>query len=318
MMFNGGKGVVVHDLPPDPETLIASLAHHGADWIAFKVHDGDAVWGESRHVTKDYVRALRGGFAGYVAGWGYVYCDGLSGDDGRDADGIPLAARGGGLPEGEANAALDRISELGLDGYVADFERQCEGHADLVERFSATFDGSGRTVARGAFVWASLRGHEGYPTNAILDWLGSHGYLLPMVYQPDWSAESVADWRERWPVSRTIPTVSLYAPSLAPVNDDLSVFRERGYPGFAVWSLDALLYAGLSPRGVQERSDWLSMLSWPSPAVDPERWRAPIFALAGDAVNAGYFEGHLYQQIVRWCKGEISKTELRRSIDGAR
>lgn len=334
-MFEG-KGLIIHNLPANGTFLGQRLNYYAVDWAAFKIHDGGSPWGESRNVTRQYVDDIRKVYRGELDGWGYCYCDGLSNGEGVDADGVPLNDRGNGIPELEAAAATTKLEELGLDGYIADFEKQCEGHPDLVMRFIDAFESGWDGVVggpikvpfkghRGAFVWASLDGHRDYPYQHILEhWLGAKsqplgtGVLMPMVYRPTWDAKSITEWRGLWAEQQISPTVSIYAPDFEAVKADVSEFLQTGLRGINVWSGDAFMQAtNLMPKDVQDRSNWFRNLSVPvlgppvSHKADASRWLDPIWNTAGDLVNAGFrTEGLAVQQAIRWGKHELSDDEF--------
>lgn len=321
-MFEG-KGLIIHNLPANGIFLGQRLNYYRVDWAAFKIHDGGSRWGDSRNVTREYVDDIRKVYKGPLQGWGYVYCDGLS-DDGsgrRDSDGVPLNDRGNGIPTDEAEAAAGKLEELGLDGYIADWERQCEGHPDLVSRFAKMFSELSNLSHsfRAAFVWGSLNGHGQYPIDVINnEFLGGFATLMPMIYRPTWNADDIDEWVQRSGRSRLSPTLSIYANDFDGTKADAETCRE--YRGLNIWSGDAFMRAtDLMPAQVRERSDWFRDLTLvdnaPVEDVGPGQYRDVIFKVAGDLVNAGHLaEGISYQIVTRYFKGELSAAEAIRDL----
>lgn len=349
-MFTG-KGGLVWNLPPDPRSLARVVERYGFDWLAFKIHDGGSAWGESRNVDREYVDNLRGLLPpGYtLAGWGYCYLDGAHGDQGTDADGVPLANRGNGDPYDTASAAVGTVNALGLDGYIADIEIQAEAHPDLVRAFFQSFDGIGAPdhLSVAVTTWADLHGHQGVAIdgarwwNHVANWLTHRaGALMPMVYRVDGAspgsdgwvmlsdnrAQHLAfnygdedqheDWAEAWS-GAVCPVFSAWTADVDGLRQDVRDAELLDCEGAVVWSVDLMLYGGTNPAHVEHIDEWLQE-PWFDDQVttddtlsqDISNARGTVFDAAGDIVNYGAAaEGLSYQAVVRYYKGEISRTD---------
>lgn len=226
-----GKLLTVWNLPADPADLIASVRALACDGVEIKVSDGDSRWGSNRHVTRAYVERLRE--AGLrVLGWSYNYCDGL----------VNAGDRGNGVPEGEARAALAAIAELGLEGWTADLEIECEGHPDFVARLlDDVRNGTGVPIA--AHTWAYLSGHERYPADEIASRVD---VLRPMIYRPTWNAARTwSEWGRLYQDRIVCPVWGLTEGTAVALKTDTEFADGKGIPGEAYWELSAV--RGLAP-----------------------------------------------------------------------
>lgn len=260
-----GKLLTVWNLPDDPDDLIAAGRALRLDGFEIKTADGDSSWVGRRHVTKEYVDALRaGGFR--VSGWSYNYCDGK----------VDAGDRGNGLWRGEYDAAARGVRELDLDGHTFDLEIETEGNeADVQSMLDVARLDLGVPIA--AHVWADLDGHDGYAAEAIV---AAVDVLRPMIYRPVWSAPPF--WASWGPLMANtilrpvpfspIPVCPVWgitqgtAPELAA---DMAVADQHEVLGEAYWEWSVVPH--LAPA-VRDLIVGRSFAAPPAPPVESGTW----------------------------------------------
>ncbi|HSB65215.1 MAG TPA: hypothetical protein VLD65_01475 [Anaerolineales bacterium] len=192
-----GKGFFTWKIPnceKGDANLIASHARNaGLTHVVVKVADGPTIyngtWGDPKDYTTPVVSALRANGI-QVWGWHYLY---------------------GNNPTGEANAAITRIRQYHLDGYVIDVEKEYKdsGKQAAARKFMSAMRSAcpNLTIALSSYRYPSL--HPQIPWKEFLE---KCDLSMPQVYwmkahnPGDQLARSVREFQTKKPPLPVVPT----------------------------------------------------------------------------------------------------------------
>ncbi len=221
-----GKGFYIWILSQcekgNPQAIAEAARAAGLSHVLFKIADGPAAF--NRGLDVPVRQALQE--AGIQAwGWHYVYGD---------------------QPEAEADMAIQRVQELGLDGYVIDAEAEYKHRPSQAQRFARRLrDGLPDTpLALSSFRFPAW--HPELPWNQFLEVCDLH---MPQVYWEQahnvaWQlAESKRQCDALAEARPYVPTGATYGtPSWAATRQDIEVFlresRKLGLSAVNFYSWD--------------------------------------------------------------------------------
>lgn len=229
-----GKGFFiwkVRDCESGNPTAIAQAARSaGFQHVLVKIANGNQPYNLDKTTNKDFlpplIQALRADGI-QVWGWHYVY--------GFD-------------PIGEANIAIQRIQQLGLEGYVIDAEEEYKqpGRGAVAKRFLQKLRGSlpSLPMALSSFRFPSF--HRQLPWSTFLEFVD---YNMPQVYweqnhNPDPQLRrSVREFQALQPFRPVIPTAPAYKaggwrPTPADTVQFLDTAKSLGLPAANFFSWD--------------------------------------------------------------------------------
>lgn len=251
-----GKGIYIWQIPRieggDPQAIAQVAQQAQLSHVLVKVCDGPYFFYGKSGLTKDLVppvvEAIRA--AGIqVWGWHYIYGD---------------------QPAAEAQAAIRRLRQLNLDGYVLDVEVEYYGKHDAARTFMGAL--------RSAFpdlpmALSSFRYPSYHPTVPWREFLSHVDYNMPQVYwiyshNPGAQLRrSVREFQAMTPYRPIIPTGSTYkagtwVPTVADVQEFFNTARDLGLPGVNFWEWYHI-------RNVLDRSIWQTIRDYPWPVSAP-------------------------------------------------
>jgi hypothetical protein len=213
----------------DPAAIVARMQEAGLSYIVLKVADGPSSYNVD--LAAPVVEALHE--AGLQAwGWQYVY---------------------GGDPIAEAEMAIERVTQLGLDGFVVDAENDYLGKYDSAQIYMDALREGLPTLPIGL---SSFGLPVYYPDFPWTEFLSQMDVNMPRVYwvesnYPDERLElSIAQFSEIEPRLPIVPTGAAYEEfGWRPHPAEITLFTEEanrlGLASVNFWSWD---YAG-SPQG---------------------------------------------------------------------
>lgn len=168
-----GKGMYIWKLRGDkPEKLVNDLVSLRVSWAAIKIADGAATSdGTGTPAEMKLITDLLHAEGIKVWGWQYLYGGKLyNGADNRLS-----------TPKAEAAAAAEMLNRLGLDGYIADPEREYKlagaGAAAVFGREFRKLMGNDFPMGLSSYRFPKL--HMDFPWAAWLDFANCH---MPQVY----------------------------------------------------------------------------------------------------------------------------------------
>ncbi len=250
-----GKGFYIWILSEcekgDPQAIAETARAAGLSHVLIKIADGTAAFNRGLDVP---VRQALGEAGIQVWGWHYVY---------------------GNQPEAEADIAVQRVQELGLDGYVIDAEEEYKNRPSQAARFARRLrDGLPDTpLALSSFRFPQW--HPELPWNQFLEVCDFH---MPQVYWEQahnvaWQlAESKRQCDALSEARPYIPTGAAYGtPGWAATRRDVETFlRESRKLGLAAANLYSWDYARAHlPNLWQAVAEFDWPFTPPEPAVQP-------------------------------------------------
>lgn len=295
-----GKGYFLWKLPycdgGNPQAIARRATAARLTHVLIKIADG-ASWkyNYNRERKTDYVppviAALRDSG---VSVWGWHY---VRGDD----------------PEAEARLAVERVLELGVDGYVINAEREYKkpGRREAAKAFMQKVRAGLKDLPIALSSYRFPRIHHAFPFSEFLE---GCDYAMPQVYfeqahNPERQLEICLDqYTSLRPARPVVPTAPTYASGdWRPTPDEIRRFFARalslGLAAANAWSWDF----ATRPKYL-DLWDAVADFEWPSP---PQTSDVPEMLIA--ALNRGDVEGAaaLYHERAAHVTGE--RTVLGRS-----
>lgn len=230
-----GKGYFIWKLPycdrGDPQAIARRAAAAGLSHVLIKIADGTSwKYNYNSETETDYVppvvAALR---QKGISVWGWHY---VRGDD----------------PEGEARLAVERVREVGVDGYVVDAELEYKkpGRREAAKTFmqKVRADLQDLPIALSSFRFPRV--HSAFPFSEFLE---GCDYAMPQVYfegahNPEEQLERCLDqYMSLRPARPVIPTAPTYAsgkwrPTPAEIQRFFARARALGLSAANAWSWD--------------------------------------------------------------------------------
>jgi len=254
-MFLQGKGFFIWRIPytdnGDIRRIIDAAQQADLSHVLIKVANADDYYNYDFDKNIDLVKPLANAFrqAGIaVWGWHYIY---------------------GGNPIAEARVSVQRIRELGLDGFVVDAEAEfkADGMAAVARTYMQELRsnlGSGYPIALSAYRFPYY--HPTFPFSAFLEYCD---FNMPQVYwqeahNPVYQLEkSVHDFQTLEPFRPIIPTGAAYpAGDWSPTPQDVFNFMQAvqnlHIPATNFWSWEH------SRRYLPDVWDEIANYDWPS------------------------------------------------------
>lgn len=260
-----GKGYYLWQLPNcnggDPKIISAKAQSAGLSHAIIKIADGVRKYNVDLVSEVDFIppvmQELR---KGGIEVWGWHYVRGFN-------------------PVAEARVAIDRIRELGVDGYVIDAEAEYKrpGRARAAEQFMDTLRTALPDLPIALSTYRFPRMHQQIPYKEFLE---GCDYSMPQVYfeyahNPESQLEKcVQQYMQLKPARPIIPTLPAYGRgSWRPSPDELIAFlakaQELGLSAANAWSWDIA-----SRSEYSDLWDAIADYDWPAtpPVADmPER-----------------------------------------------
>lgn len=226
-----GKHAIVWEIWKHPLADLVALGQQlGLRGFCVKVGNGGASWVEgttprARTIRKRIADLQAAGFV--VTGWVYLYAD-RAGERFHPDDG---------QPEMEGGMTVRAVQLCKLSGIVLDYEIEAEGHPTEVEmELRQVKESAGVPV--GVFTWGDDAGHETYPWRQIVD---GADVLIPMIYQPVWSAAGTVASIGNYLAERAwVPAWGVTEGSLAAIKGDIKVADGLKLGGELYWEAAAL------------------------------------------------------------------------------
>ncbi len=250
-----GKGIFIWKVKDcesgNPTAIAAAARAAGFQHVLVKIANGNLPYNLDKNSNKDLlppvIQALRADGI-QVWGWHYVY--------GFD-------------PIGEANIAIQRIQELGLEGYIIDAEDEYKqpGRAAVAKRFLQKLRGSlpSLPMALSSFRFPSF--HRQIPWSTFLEYVD---FNMPQVYwEQNHNPEpqlrrSVREFQALQPYHPVIPTGPAYKvggwrPTPTDTAKFLDTAKSLGLPGANFFSWDECR------RDLREIWEAVSAYNWSPP-----------------------------------------------------
>jgi hypothetical protein len=242
----------------DPLNIVARAKKLKLDWVTVKIANGryrynlrPPTWTDD--ILPSMTKALQ--LAGIpVWGWHYVY-----GDD----------------PYGEAEIAIKRINDLGMDGYIIDAEKQYKNKPHSAKVFMGEIvKGILQPIGLASYRYPSL-----HPELPWKEFLQGCDYHMPQFYWAE-STNVIEQW-ERCKKELTALADLPFAPigpayqehGWMPRPQDMTLFFDtvlaEGHPGISWWSWDQLQLHQLMKQTVKAMV-WEEEVPEPPPPDDDD------------------------------------------------
>ncbi len=252
-MILQGKGFFTFILPEceggDPAKILAAAQAAGLSHVLVKIADGVKSFGvnSSGDFTAPVVQALRAaGIA--VWGWHYVY---------------------GNNPSAEANIAIQRTQELGLDGYVVDAEEEYKqpGKQAAARQFMTAVRGA-LTVPIALSAYRFPNYHPELPWSTFLEFCDLH---MPQVYweqshnagsqlrESKRQCDALPNARPYIPTGAAYGTPPIWDPTPADITDFLTTAKALGLPAVNFFDWD------YCKANLPQLWPVIANFSWPAP-----------------------------------------------------
>jgi hypothetical protein len=270
-----GKGYFIWKVPNaeggNPQSIANLAVSSGFSHVLLKIADGTASYNIDPITGKDLVlpvvQALHNQHI-LAWGWHYVY-----GDD----------------PLGEARKAIQRVQDLGLDGYAIDAEIEYEktSMAVAARQFMTELR---KSLPILPIALSSSRFPSYHPTFPWKDFLDRCDLNMPQVYWVEAHnagsqlTRSVREFTAMTPYRPILPTgVACYEGSWYPTESDITDFLTTAttlnLPGANFWDWDE------SRRQLPKLFDLIGKYPWPVPPPGPDIAEQYITALNANSID---------------------------------